>query len=113
MFSRGSTIGKLVDGKRVGSALYFYDFGLSKSPTLGAERIAKLRTPTNNTKKPYEAIKRRDRWMDHLASNRHGVDDSEESKQDIFRWATETRVDPEVSEMWLRNQARKSVYDVP
>ena len=113
MFSRGSTIGKLVDGKRVGSAVYFHDFGLSRNPTLAEERIAKLRTPHNKPNNTYDAIQRRDRWMNHLESNRHGINETEEEIQDILRWARTPRIPPEESRQWLATQARSSVSDVP
>lgn len=113
MFSRGSTIGKLdKDGKRIGSALYFYDFGLSKNPSMGAGRIAKLRGPPNNPDRPYQAIQRRDRWMNHINENSHGILASEEEKYEILHWAKQARIDKEQAEIWLSDQARAAGSEV-
>ena len=111
-FSRGSTIGTLKDGKRVGSALYFYDFGISKAPSLRADRIAKLRGPTNNPDRTYLAIQRRDRWIAHIQSNNHGLEMPESDKDDILQWAVNTRIPPHQAEAWLIDSAKGTTGDV-
>ena len=66
MISRGTTLGHLDDnGKRMDSAIYFYDFGLGVADLpLSATRLAELRGPVGHPNKPYNAVVRRDNWVD-------------------------------------------------
>jgi hypothetical protein len=112
-FSRGSTIGKLVNGKRMGSALYFHDFGLGKGGVLTASRIAKLRGPLDKPDVTYRAIRKRDKWIDHLMQNAHSCGMSEEQVNDTLTWATETRIDPQRMDKWFAKLTENCRADVP
>lgn len=115
MISRGTTIGTLDDrGTRMNSAIYFHDFGLGISGIpLSANRLAELRGPVGSPDKPYNAILRRDRWVQFLESNCHdsGLHDSQIDF--LIDWATSTRITPERVDRWIGKLKYAFVPDVP
>ena len=89
MISRGTTIGHLEDGKRLDSAMYFYDFGYNTSIT--TTRIANLRC-SPSTGKTYMNILKRDKWVDHLHKHVQKESMSPDDVESTLKWANETRV---------------------
>ena len=91
MLSRATTIGQEVDGKCIGSAIYFYDFGFGT--TMIPSRILTLRY-SPKTNKIYTAAEKRDKWVKHLYSNMK-MDHIDHADIDhIFKWAHDTKISP-------------------
>jgi len=87
--SRATTIGSLQDGKRIGSAVYFFDHGLSRVMT--PARIVNLRQSLN-TGKLCSAIAKRDKWVNHLRANKLNLNHNDINVTELFQWANNTRV---------------------
>ena len=113
MFGRGTTMGQLVCGKRIGSAFYFHDFGLGNHGTLRASRFAMLRGPPDKPEVIYKAIERRDTWMQHLCRNAHGSTMGDEQISNTLQWAAVTRITEEQMDGWIDKLTRGSDGDVP
>jgi hypothetical protein len=106
MISRGTTLGHLDDdGKRMNSAIYFYDFGLGVADLpLSATRLAELRGPVGNPNKPYNAIVRRDNWVNYLVSCSHAGHGLMDDDIDfLIQWAMEERVSPSRVDGWMHS----------
>jgi hypothetical protein len=115
MLGRGTTIGDLdAEGKRMNSAIYFHDFGLGISGTaLTAARLAELRGPVGNPHKPYSAIVRRERWVNHLESHSHPSGLTFDEIEFLFEWAHTTRFSRERVDRWIEKLAKAYTADVP
>jgi hypothetical protein len=115
MLSRGTTIGDLDgEGKRMNSAIYFHDFGLSLAGVpLSATRLAELCGPVGNPGKQYAMITRRDRWVDHLRRNSHGSGMTEAEIDNLFEWVQKTRIPPERVDRWIKKITAAYTADVP
>jgi hypothetical protein len=64
----GTTMGTLENGKRSGSAIYFYDYGFGSVMT--PARITNLRVSLK-TNQTYVTIRKRDKWVSHLQKNNY------------------------------------------
>jgi hypothetical protein len=90
--SRATTAGVEENGKRIGSAFYFHDFGFGNVMT--PQRVHNLRYSPSK-KRDYVAIERRDRWVNRLTTNTVHPRLSEEQIVEIFQWANATKVSVE------------------
>jgi hypothetical protein len=75
IISRGTTMGTLENGKRSGSAIYFYDYGFGSVMTPAQITNLWVSLKTNQT---YVTIRKRDKWVNHLQKNKlqeHKEDD--------------------------------------
>jgi hypothetical protein len=115
MLGRGTTLGDLdSQGKRMNSAIHFHDFGLGVSGTaLTANRLAELRGPVGKPDKPYNAIIRRDRWVDHLDNNVHESGLTETEIEFLFEWACSTRFTAERVASWIEKLVAANAGEVP
>jgi hypothetical protein len=92
IMSRATTAGTLVDGKRLDSAFYFYDFGFGH--TMTPDRIINLRE-SPKTHQPYAAVVKRDAWVQRLMSNKVTTNHSEQEIDKLFSWASSAKIDRE------------------
>jgi hypothetical protein len=116
MISRGTTLGHLDDnGKRMDSAIYFYDFGLGVADLpLSATRLAELRGPVGHPNKPYNAVVRRDNWVEHLESYSHsGRGLTDEDIDFLIQWATTERISASRVDGWIQKLTQSHRPDVP
>jgi hypothetical protein len=63
IISKGTTMGTLKNGKRSGSAIYFYDYGFGSVMTPAQITNLRVSVKTNQT---YVTIRKRDKWVSHL-----------------------------------------------
>jgi hypothetical protein len=81
--SRGTTLG---DASGLGSAIYF------TGPNLTRERIQEL-TLKANTSHPLVNVRRRDAWVNRLATNTTTFNPSDQPKMDnLFAWIESHRI---------------------
>ena len=106
MISRATTIGTLCNGKRLDSALYFYDFGFNT--TMTPQRITNLRV-SPNTNKTYAEIIKRDQWVTYLNSHKTGIRFSEANIKDIFDWAENERVSKSQLQLLIQRSKRQNL----
>ena len=111
-FSRGTTLGNKKDGKRMDSAVYFYDFGLNT--TMTPSRITDLRH-SPSTGKIYQGVMKRDRWIQHLTANVHKSGLTEDAIEGVFAWAKAKRVSTDQLDMYLNMTTWrcKKANDIP
>ena len=102
MISRATTAGKKTNGKRLNSAFYFYDHGFGKVMT--PARITNLRS-SPSTKQLYLAIRKRDKWVAHLMTNRTNSKYPQYAIDNIFHWAQSTRI--------LSSDLHRLIHDTP
>jgi hypothetical protein len=95
------------------SAIHFHDFGLGVSGMpLSATRMSELRGPVGSPNKPYNAIIRRDKWVDYLNKQQHDSGLSDDMIDALFEWATTTRIAPSRVETWTKKLCLATVSDV-
>lgn len=92
IISRGTTMGTLENGKRSGSAIYFYDYGFGSVMT--PARITNLRVSLK-TNQTYVTIRKRDKWVSHLQKNKLQEHKENDEIKELFEWAKHKNVPPE------------------
>jgi hypothetical protein len=92
IISRGTTMGTLENGKRSGSAIYFYDYGFGSVMT--PARITNLWVSLKTNQK-YVNISKRDKWVSHLQKNQLQEHKEDDEVKELFKWAKHKKVPPE------------------
>jgi hypothetical protein len=102
IISRATTTGTLVNGKRLDSAIYFYDYGLNSLMTVS--RIINLRKSLDKNVE-YKCISKRDKWVERLMENRINQRIPITDIENIFEWAKGIKVS--------KNELRRLIDECP
>jgi hypothetical protein len=75
----------LENGKRSGSAIYFYDYDTSPNNKLTG--ITENKPDIN-----YVTIRKRDKWVNHLQKNKLQEHKEDDEVKELFEWAKHKKV---------------------